>query len=120
VLFAGALVRDWAEVALCPPDAFRYGICYDAGWHASEAILITSFASLSAIAVVLAAVLVTPSHRCVVAWATFAIGACAAIAMGFLLGDWVTAASAVAAGLATTVALAGWLRRNSAGMMRPN
>ena len=81
VLFTGAFVRDWAEAALCPPDEFRFGICYDSGWYATEKMLVAFFAGVSAVAVVLAAAGVAPSHRRVIAWTAFVVGTSIAIAM---------------------------------------
>ncbi|WP_255991975.1 hypothetical protein [Chitinolyticbacter albus] len=85
VIFLGLVTHSYVERSLCPPDDLVSGICTNDNIVELLHRLILAFAGLSAIAVVLSAVLVAPSYRILVAWVSFLTGFAVAVhvAWGF-------------------------------------
>lgn len=98
--------------SLCPPEEMVSGMC-GAPWYPLASRAVVCFgAGLSALLVVGLAAWVAPSHRRVVAWASFGLGAAIAIVLAGVASDVFSAEllSALGGGL-LGVALARWLAR---------
>jgi len=103
VFFAGIVTHENVEARLCPPQDWVSGSCVNAGVDTVLTILIHVFIGLSAIAVEVVAVATAPSHRHIVAWATFGLGTLCAVWMGVETRSYSEMATALLAGLLAAV-----------------
>ena len=103
-VFAASIGDSLALRLLCPPDKIVSGFCDVPWWDAVEGGLAVFGASLAAVLVIVAATFVAPSHRPRVVWATYAVGAVLAIAIGRLMP--LALAGALVAGSITALVLA--------------
>jgi hypothetical protein len=125
VALAPLVVAAWCAVALvsmhvhgrlehwlCPPDQYWDNSCYDFGALARLEVFEHFAIGSSAIVVLLVAVLIAPSHRRRVTWATFAVGAVTAGIFGIVSPSY--AAAAISAGLLGAFTIDAILRRQQA------
>lgn len=98
--FIALAMFGWLD-SFCPPEEMVSGMC-GASWYplASQAVVCFG-AGLSAFFVVGAAAWVAPSHRRVVAWVSFGVGASIAVLVGVVSGGGLIAEliTALASGL---------------------
>ena len=79
VLVIGTFVHGYLERAVCPPEDLISGYCTNAEAQAKLKLVIPFFAGLSAVAVILSAVLVAPAAKSRIAWAAVTIGGTVAL-----------------------------------------
>lgn len=108
--FFGIVAHEAAEKALCPAGKLVSGICTSDKVQQLLEVLIVIFIALSAIAVVGTAVAIAPSHKAAVAWVTFGAGAIVAVFFAFATHMYFGGTSAIATGLATTLAITMYLK----------
>ena len=97
---------------LCPPDQYRYNSCYDSSGLFKLEVFEHAAIGASAMVVLLVAVLIAPSHRRRVTWATFAVGAATAGILGIVSPSY--AVAAISAGLLGALAIDAFLQRRQA------
>ena len=81
IVFLTMVAVSSTEKALCPADQFISGVCGDASVRVIADRLLLFGAALSAVTVVAVSAAIAPSHRVIVAWIAYGIGA--AIALRF-------------------------------------
>jgi hypothetical protein len=81
VVLAGIAIHDHFEISLCPPEDVVSGFCYNERVLLFLDLITLGFAGISAFTVLVVAIAAAPSHKLIVAWLTFALGA-TTIAMG--------------------------------------
>jgi hypothetical protein len=98
---------DWLEPALCPSGDWNSGFCNNAWVMRAMDVVEHAFIGLSAVVVIVSAVVAAPAHKRSVAWLAFAVGAFAAMALLAMLDFGVVshAIAALACGAATTWAI---------------
>ena len=118
-LFAGLFLHS-VLLSFCPPEMTDSGIFCDAEWYpAAKRILICFGAALSAVFVVLTAAIVAPSHRILVSFIAFGVGAVVATVMAAQIGRYAELASALAAGILASFAVTLTVRRSQRKLGNP-
>jgi hypothetical protein len=102
VFAAGLFAYRWVE-SFCPPHELISGMCMNAGVIRAQRATIVLFVALSAVAVVLAAVITAPERKFEIAWITFAAGSALAIFMAVVGESPAEGAAAVVGGLLTAL-----------------
>jgi hypothetical protein len=87
---------------LCPPDLVVSGQCTAAWYPMAERGVMCFGAALAALLVVLFSALMAPSHRTIISWAAFAVGATVAIYGAVSSSSYAELAAALFAGLVAT------------------
>ena len=103
VFVVGVVTYTAVEEHLCPPDQFVSGACVNDRVMTILQVVVYAFIALSAVAVVIVAVSTAPAHRDIVAWGTFVFGAALAVLVGAEGRAYGEMATAIIAGLVTTV-----------------
>lgn len=116
VFVVGVVTYTALEEHLCPADQFVSGACVNDRVMTILQVVVYAFIALSAVAVVSAAVVTAPAHRDIVAWGTLAFGAAMAVLVGAGGHAYGEMATAIIAGLVTTVVAA---RRASTAKASP-
>jgi hypothetical protein len=80
-LFVGIFFSAYVETLLCPPEDFISGYCDNEMVRTTVNLVFSVFAGLSAVAVILAAVVTAPANKTYVAWVSLVIGSAIAISM---------------------------------------
>lgn len=83
-LIFGIMLLNLAE-SFCPPSEMISGMCVAWWFHYGEKAIFAFSAALAAFLVIVLPVLVTPSHRHVVAWSAFIGGGAVAVVLGWQL-----------------------------------
>jgi len=91
VLVLGSFANGYLERALCPPEELVSGYCTNVEARVKLGLVIPFFAGLSAIAVVLTAIVVAPAAKSRVAWSAVAIGSVVALAIGGIAPESISA-----------------------------
>jgi hypothetical protein len=104
-MLIGIIALRLAE-SLCPENQMVSGICTAPWWRPLEAGVFCFTSGLSAVLVVMAAFFVAPAARVFVAWLAFGVGSIVALWMAAEGAAWAECASAIAAGLPTSLLLA--------------
>jgi len=110
VFIIGLFTHDLVENTLCPSDQLESGTCTNETVIAQLHVVVHVFVALSAVAVILAAVFVAPSHKKVVAWIALLCGATVASLFAVAAEAWSEGLVALMAGI-TVTALLGWKRK---------
>jgi hypothetical protein len=105
-LIVGVFTYGRVERIICPPGDFISGTCMNAtvgkfmqGW-------IVLFVAISGMGVVAAATWAAPTHKALVAWLIFAVGASVAVFFAVQASMYFAGAAAILSGAATAVAIA--------------
>ncbi|HEX6904371.1 MAG TPA: hypothetical protein VF789_31980 [Thermoanaerobaculia bacterium] len=111
VFVLGAFTYSFVEKHLCPPEDLISGLCTNSTIKLWLTIVAHAFVALSALAVMIVAVVISPRGRKPMAWLTLVVGTAVAAYLGAMTHEWTLFAAAVAGGFAGFAVIVYWLHR---------
>ncbi len=103
VLIVGMFVYGVVEQSLCPPDDWISETCANESVQTTLDYIVLAVSGLSAVGVVLSAVLIAPTNKRAVAWVAWVVVSGVAVAATLPTDDWIHGLVATACGCATIV-----------------
>ena len=113
VFVLGAFTYSFVETHLCPPEDLISGSCTNSTIKLWLMIVVHAFVALSALAVMVITVVISPRWRMPIAWLTLVVGTVVAAYLSATNHEWTLFVAAIAGGFAGFAVIVYWLHHSA-------